>query len=196
MCSILPEALSSAMTFITSLLYFLLSSSWLRVVGSIPSHQAGTIHLASRATTNGLQDIVTWDGHSLLIHGERIFFYSAEFHSFRLPSPGLWLEVFQKIKALGFNGVSSYVDWALLEGDPGHFCADGVFALDEFFEAASFRITTIPRPFHRTTFALLPRSHSFTYHPRRNRIRPLHLAEQNVPRLSSPARRALPATRP
>ena len=61
---------------------------------------------------------------------------SGEFHPFRLPSPGLWLDVFQKIRAIGFSGVSFYVDAALLEGEPGHFRSDGVFALDEFFAAA------------------------------------------------------------
>jgi hypothetical protein len=30
-----------------------------------------------------LQDIVTWDEHSLFVHGERIMFYSGEFHPFR-----------------------------------------------------------------------------------------------------------------
>lgn len=32
-----------------------------------------------------LQDIVTWDEHSLLIRGERVMLYSGEFHPFRLP---------------------------------------------------------------------------------------------------------------
>jgi len=33
--------------------------------------------------------------------------------------------------------VSFYVDWALLEGDPGTFRVEGVFDLDPFFEAAT-----------------------------------------------------------
>ncbi|KAI1156026.1 glycoside hydrolase family 35 protein [Nemania diffusa] len=84
-----------------------------------------------------LQDLVIWDEHSLFVRGERIMFYSAEFHPWRLPVPGLWLDVFQKIKTLGYTGVSFYVNWALLEGNPGHFAADGVFAYEPFFEAAS-----------------------------------------------------------
>ena len=84
-----------------------------------------------------LQDIVTWDQHSIFVHGERVLFYSGEFHPFRIPVPGLWLDVFQKIRALGYTGVSFYVDWALLEGKPGTFLAEGVFALEPFFEAAS-----------------------------------------------------------
>jgi beta-galactosidase len=84
-----------------------------------------------------LQDIVTWDQYSISIHGERIIFFSGEFHPFRLPSPDLWLDVFQKIRALGYSGVSFYVDWALLEGERGQIRSSGVFALDQFFTAAS-----------------------------------------------------------
>ncbi|KAB2570733.1 Glycoside hydrolase family 35 [Lasiodiplodia theobromae] len=83
-----------------------------------------------------LQDIVTWDEHSIFVNGERIIFLSGEYHPFRLPVPSLWLDVFHKIKALGFNGVSFYVDWALLEGTPGEFSAEGVFAWEPFFDAA------------------------------------------------------------
>lgn len=54
----------------------------------------------------------------------------------RLPVPGLWLDILQKIKALGYTGVSFYTDWALLEGKQGDFSAEGVFALEPFFEAA------------------------------------------------------------
>jgi beta-galactosidase GanA len=54
----------------------------------------------------------------------------------RLPVPSLWLDVFQKIKALGYNAVSFYVDWALVEGKQGDFTAEGVFAWEPFFEAA------------------------------------------------------------
>ncbi|KAK4618252.1 putative beta-galactosidase A [Fulvia fulva] len=94
-----------------------------------------------------LQDLVTWDEQSLFVRGERVLFYSGEFHPFRLPVPSLWLDVFQKIKALGYNGVSVYFDWALLEGKPGQFEAEGVFALEPFFEAAQTAgIYLIARP--------------------------------------------------
>lgn len=54
----------------------------------------------------------------------------------RLPVISLWLDLLQKIKASGFNCVSFYVDWALLEGKPGDYRADGIFALEPFFDAA------------------------------------------------------------
>ncbi|KAJ6015375.1 beta-galactosidase [Penicillium herquei] len=83
-----------------------------------------------------LQDIVTWDEKSLFVRGERVIILSGEFHPFRLPSPGLWLDVFQKIRAIGYSAVSFYVDWALVEGEPGHIRPIGVFQLQQFFDAA------------------------------------------------------------
>ncbi|KAF4124805.1 beta-galactosidase [Geosmithia morbida] len=82
------------------------------------------------------QDIVTWDDHSLLINGERVMIFSAEIHPFRLPVPGLWPDVLQKIKAAGYNCVSIYIDWQLLEGERGTFLAEGIFSQENFFAAA------------------------------------------------------------
>ena len=115
----------------------LLLFSWLAVQASgliIGRSPKAVIAPSNKAL---LQDLVTWDDHSLFVRGERILFYSGEFHPFRLPVPGLWLDVFQKIKALGYSGVSFYTDWALLEGTPGVFSAQGVFDLEPFFAAAS-----------------------------------------------------------
>ncbi|KAF1926705.1 glycoside hydrolase family 35 protein [Didymella exigua CBS 183.55] len=100
-----------------------------RALGGKPSD----FILAERAP---LQDIVTWDEHSLFVHGERIIFWGGEFHPFRLPVPSLWLDVFQKIKALGYNGVSFYTPWVLHEPKRGSFQAEGVFDYSPFFEAA------------------------------------------------------------
>ncbi|KAI2686525.1 CAZyme family GH35 [Penicillium roqueforti] len=83
-----------------------------------------------------LQKYVTWDDKSLFVNGERIMLFSGEIHPYRLPVPSLWIDVFQKVKALGFNCVSFYIDWALLEGKPGQYTADGIFALEPFFDAA------------------------------------------------------------
>jgi hypothetical protein len=55
---------------------------------------------------------------------------------FSLPVPGLYIDIFQKIKSLGYNCVSFYVDWALLEGKPGVYRADGIFDLQPFYDAA------------------------------------------------------------
>ncbi|KAJ6787324.1 hypothetical protein PWT90_09298 [Aphanocladium album] len=98
-------------------------------------HQA--YNIIEPGKRDALQDIITWDEKSLFIRGERAMMFSGEFHPFRLPVPSLYLDVFEKIKAMGFNMVSFYVDWALLEGKPGEFRADGIFSLEPFFEAAT-----------------------------------------------------------
>lgn len=79
---------------------------------------------------------MTYDDQSLKVYGQRIMIFSGEFHAYRLPVPDLWLDIFQKVKSLGFSGVSFYTDWALLEGHRGNYTAEGVFALEPFFEAA------------------------------------------------------------
>lgn len=83
-----------------------------------------------------LQDVVTFDEKSLFINGERLMIFSGEVHPFRLPVPSLWLDIFQKVKALGLNTVSFYVHWGALEGKQGNFTAEGVFAYEPFFAAA------------------------------------------------------------
>lgn len=93
------------------------------------------------------QEIVTWDDHSLFINGERLMLFSGEFHAFRLPVKSLWLDILQKMKASGYNGVSIYFDWHLIEGKRGSFRADGIFALEPFFAAAKKAgIYVIARP--------------------------------------------------
>lgn len=56
---------------------------------------------------NGLTDVVQWDRYSLIVNGERFFLWSGEFHPFRIPVPELWPDIMHKIKAAGFNCVSS-----------------------------------------------------------------------------------------
>ncbi|KAJ5975564.1 hypothetical protein N7481_009271 [Penicillium waksmanii] len=87
-------------------------------------------------TGNDLQDLFTWDKHSVFVRGERIMIFSSEFHPFRLPVPGLWLDVFQKMKSMGFNGVSFYVDWSLVEGNPRQVFTEGIWNLEKFFDTA------------------------------------------------------------
>lgn len=102
-------------------------------------------------TTQGLagrqQEIVTWDDHSLFVNGERLMVFSGEFHAFRLPVKSLWLDILQKIKASGYNCVSIYINWHLIEAKRGEFRADGIFALEPFFDAAKKAgLYVLPRP--------------------------------------------------
>jgi beta-galactosidase len=57
-------------------------------------------------TDNGKSTDVTWDKYSLSVKGQRLFVFSGEFHYQRLPVPELWLDVFQKLRANGFNAIS------------------------------------------------------------------------------------------
>ena len=38
---------------------------------------------------------------------------------------------------MGFSGVSFYVDWGLLNGNPGHAVLDGIWGFDDLFAAAN-----------------------------------------------------------
>lgn len=100
------------------------------------SAAAGLGHAETLKPQTLLQNIVTFDNSSLFIKGERLMIFSGEVHPFRLPVPSLWLDIFQKVKALGLNTVSFYLDWALLEGEPGIFRGEGIFDYSAFFEAA------------------------------------------------------------
>ncbi|ELU44899.1 glycoside hydrolase family 35 protein [Rhizoctonia solani AG-1 IA] len=68
--------------------------------------------VAPRATplaSTGYTDAVQWDKYSLFVHGQ-----SGEFHPWRLPVPSLWPDIFQKMKAAGFNTVSIYIHWGTI----------------------------------------------------------------------------------
>ncbi|KAM5383782.1 hypothetical protein ACJZ2D_001771 [Fusarium nematophilum] len=121
------------MKLLTSLLAVSAAVCHARSIGSLGWRHHDVL---PRAPGDLLQDIVTWDEHSLFINGERVTIFSAEIHPFRLPVPSLYLDLFQKVKAIGFNMVSFYVDWALLEGKPGEFRSEGVLALEPFIDAA------------------------------------------------------------
>jgi beta-galactosidase GanA len=78
---------------------------------------------------------VTLDRYSLMVDGKRIFIYSGEFHPFRLPSPDLWRDIFEKMAAAGFNTVSCYFDWGYHSPAPGVYDFSGVRNLDKFLDA-------------------------------------------------------------
>ena len=63
----------------------------------------GSSAAGSAAQAAGTSHTVSFDGYSFMIDGQRTYIWSGEFHYFRLPSPDLWLDIFQKMKAAGFN---------------------------------------------------------------------------------------------
>ncbi|ORX38601.1 glycoside hydrolase superfamily [Kockovaella imperatae] len=87
--------------------------------------------------STNLTDLVQWDGYSLFVKGQRIFIYSGEFHAFRLIVPDLWLDVFQRIKALGFNAISTYTFWGMVNPSEGVFDYDDFRDLGPFLDAAN-----------------------------------------------------------
>ncbi|EJD38336.1 glycoside hydrolase family 35 protein [Auricularia subglabra TFB-10046 SS5] len=124
-------------------LCFILFVPWdklLRTVpDALPSLYASLLSLQAGQSkswsSNGLTDLVQWDGYSLFVRGQRIFLWSGEFHTFRLPVPSLWLDILEKMKAAGLNAVSIYIDWALVHPSPGTLDFEGFRALQPFFEA-------------------------------------------------------------
>ncbi|KAF9048348.1 glycoside hydrolase family 35 protein [Hymenopellis radicata] len=91
------------------------------------------------ANSTGLTDDVTWDSHSLLIFGQRTFILSAEIHPSRIPgSSDIWTDIFQKVKANGFNTVSFYTSWALHYPTPDTNGGEGDFQQGTYRDIQSF----------------------------------------------------------
>jgi beta-galactosidase GanA len=90
---------------------------------------------------------VSYDRYSLIVDGQRLFLWSAEFHYWRLPSPDLWRDVLQKMKAAGFNAVSIYFSWGYHSPAPGVYDFTGVRDVDRLLDiAAEVGIYVIARP--------------------------------------------------
>jgi len=79
---------------------------------------------------------VSFDSYSFLIDGKRTYVWSGEFHPFRLPSPALWKDVFQKMKAAGFNTASIYFSWGYHSAREGEYDFSGVRDMDRVLDAA------------------------------------------------------------
>ncbi|MFE5211045.1 beta-galactosidase [Streptomyces sp. NPDC056600] len=69
---------------------------------------------------------VRHDGYSLIVDGQRLVLWSGEFHPFRLPSPSLWRDALQKIRASGHNAVTVPVAWNHHSPAPGRYDFTGV----------------------------------------------------------------------
>lgn len=76
-------------------------------------------------TADGGKHTVGFDRYSMLIDGRRLVIWSGEFHPFRLPSPSLWRDVLQKMRAHGYNAVSIYVAWNYHSPHPGSTTSPG-----------------------------------------------------------------------
>jgi len=79
---------------------------------------------------------IAWDRHSLIVDGKREMIFAGEMHPFRLPSPSLWRDVLQKMKASGLNAVSFYFSWGYHSAKPGHYDFTGVRNIERVIEMA------------------------------------------------------------
>lgn len=86
---------------------------------------------------DGRKHTVGFDRYSMLVDGKRLVIWSGEVHPFRLPSPSLWRDVLQKLRAHGYNTVSIYVAWNYHSPAPGTFDFTGVRDLDLFLRTAA-----------------------------------------------------------
>src|SRR5438477_8676808 len=90
---------------------------------------------------------VSFDQYSLMIDGSRTFVWSGEFHPFRLPSPSLWTDILQKMKASGYDAVSIYFDWGYHSPKQGVYDFQGVRDMDRVLaDAAAAGLYVIARP--------------------------------------------------
>jgi beta-galactosidase GanA len=84
----------------------------------------------------GQPKIVTYDQYSLMIGGSRVFITAGEFDPWRTPSPSLWLDDLQKMKADGYNAVTVYFNWDYTSPSPGVYDFSGVRDMNEFLNMA------------------------------------------------------------
>lgn len=90
---------------------------------------------------------VTFDKYSFLIDGKRTYLWSGEVHPYRLPSPELWPDIFQKMKAAGFNTASIYFSWGYHSPREGEYDFTGIRDLDKLLDdARDAGIYVIARP--------------------------------------------------
>ncbi|MET7472884.1 beta-galactosidase [Streptomyces sp. NPDC005648] len=80
---------------------------------------------------------IGFDRYSLVVDGRRLVVWSGEMHPFRLPSPSLWRDVLQKMRAHGYNAVSIYVSWNYHSPAPGQYDFTGIRDLDLFLRTAA-----------------------------------------------------------
>jgi beta-galactosidase GanA len=119
----------------------------LLVVALIGLSACGSAARPSALRERPVRHTIAFDRYSLVLDGRRVFIWSGEFHPFRLPSPSLWPDVLQKMKAEGFNAVSIYFDWGYHSAAPGRYDFSGVRDMDRALtDAQQAGLYVIARP--------------------------------------------------
>ncbi|HXR74239.1 beta-galactosidase [Actinocrinis sp.] len=107
-------------------------------------------NVVAPAVTPAASHTVSFDKYSLLVDGRRTALWSGEVHPFRLPSPSLWTDVLQKLRANGYNAISIYVNWSYHSPAAGVYDFTGVRDLGQFLAAAAqagLFVTVRPGPY-------------------------------------------------
>ncbi len=90
---------------------------------------------------------VSYDHYSVIIGGRRVLLWAGEFDYYRLPSPSLWIDRLQEMKAAGFNAVSIYFDWDYHSAAPGVYDFGGVRDVNRLLnDAQRVGLYVIARP--------------------------------------------------
>ncbi len=84
----------------------------------------------------GTPQKVSYDQYSVSIDGKRVFVTAGEFDPWRTPSPSLWLDDLQKMKADGYDAVTVYFDWDYSSPAPGVYDFTGVRDMNTFLNLA------------------------------------------------------------
>ena len=106
----------------------------LGLFSSSPARGAPISTDASLHSVTTPKHTVTWDRYSLKLDGKRLMVWSGEFHYWRLPSPSLWLDVLEKIKAAGFNTVCIYFNWAYHSPKAGVYDFTGIRDVNQLLD--------------------------------------------------------------
>lgn len=110
------------------------------------SRAAAAAPLAQPAVTGG-KHTVSYDDSSFMVDGKRLYIWSGEYHYFRQPSPDLWRDTLQKMKAAGYNAASIYFDWGYHSPKQGVYDFTGVRDVDRLLAIANeVGIYVIARP--------------------------------------------------
>jgi beta-galactosidase GanA len=91
---------------------------------------------APRHVLTSTPQAVSYDQYSMLIGGKRAYITAGEFDPWRTPSPSLWLDDLQKMKADGYDAVTVYFDWDYNSPAPGAYDFSGVRDYNEFLNMA------------------------------------------------------------
>lgn len=95
---------------------------------------------------DGIHKEITYDRHSWMIGGRRLFIRSAAVHYYRL-TRGEWTELLDKVLLAGCNTVETYIPWNWHEEAPGQWDFSGDKDLEHFLSLCAERsLYVIVRP--------------------------------------------------